>query len=83
MNAAAADAAKDAVACQKLIEAWPRDAGAKVLDLIGFRRSLIADTGRTYGMTVLPCPNGPEDSGFDGVVDTALFDTGRPLLIAP
>ena len=83
MNAAAADAATDAAACQTLIEAWPGNAGANVLDLIGSRRSLIAETGRTYGMTVLPCPNGPEGGGFDGIVDAALFETGRPILIAP
>ena len=83
MNAAAADAATDTAACQTLIEAWPGNAGANVLDLIGSRRSLIAETGRTYGMTVLPCPNGPEGGGFDGIVDAALFETGRPILIAP
>ena len=83
MTAAAADAATDAAACQTLIDAWPGNAGANVLDLIGSRRSLIAETGRTYGMTVLPCPNGPEGGGFDGIVDAALFETGRPILIAP
>ena len=83
MTAAAADAAADAAACQTLIDAWPGNAGAKVLDLIGSRRSLIAETGRTYGMTVLPCPNSPEGGGFDGIVDAALFETGRPILIAP
>lgn len=83
MEAAAAEAAADAAECQKLIAAWPDKGQAQVLDKTGPRRALIAETGRTYGMTILPCPNGPSGDGFEGIVDAALFETGRPVLIAP
>ena len=73
----------NAAACQGLIDAWPGAADAKVIDAMGSRRSLIAEIRRTYGMTVLPCPNAPDSGGFEGIVDAALFETGRPILIAP
>jgi len=57
--------------------------GTNVLDLVDSKRSVIAERSRTYGIIVLPCPNGPEGGSFDGIVDTALFETGRPILIAP
>lgn len=83
MDSAAADAAADVAECQALIDAWPGKDEAQILDMTGSRRTLIAKTGRAYGLSVLPCPNGPSGDGFEGIVDAALFETGRPVLIAP
>lgn len=58
MDSAAADAEVDAAACQAHVAAWSGHSAANVIEQVGARADLIAQNGRTYGMTVLPCPSG-------------------------
>lgn len=70
-----------ATAARSVFDAAKLGDGAAFKDVVGREGNVIAREGRAHAMTVLPC--GGITSGDTAAIGSALFETGRPTLIAP
>jgi len=61
----------------------PGEASATWLEDLGRAEGAIAHAGRLSDMMVMPRPDGDGGYGADSILNAALFETGRPVLIAP
>lgn len=81
IDAAEAGNAERTSAVRALFDAAPPGKGATLEAMTGRLADLIAREGRTHGMTLVSC--GGADPIDSETIDAALFETGRPVLIAP
>ena len=79
----AAEAAENAMAAEtrSLFAAGPLAGRATFVEATGRDDVFIAENGRLYGLVVLPAPD--LNDWEAGRIASALFETGRPTLIAP
>lgn len=61
----------------------PAPASAQWQELVGDRENLIARRGRTSDLIVFPHGNGEAVTAVQPVIEAALMDSGRPLLLVP
>ena len=69
------------VAAKAVFDAAPPGPGATFAAITGHESTVIAREGRTRGLTLMSCAGAAEDRG--AVVSAALFETGRPVMLAP
>jgi len=81
MDSAEADANAAAAAAKAVFDNWPASANASLTEMTGRITDVLGAMGRVHALTVLPC--GPVRDGVTEAIDTALFRTGRPALVAP
>lgn len=81
MASAEAAGNERAVVARALFDAQPPGENAAFVEATGREDSVIAREGRARAMTVLPC--GGVRDGDTQAIGAALFETGRPTLIAP
>ena len=72
---------QQAKASRRIFEAAKLGEKAEFFEVVGSEESVIAEQGKIRGMTVLPC--GRAGDGETEAISVALFETGRPVLIAP
>lgn len=70
-----------AVETRALFDAFPPGQNAAFIEAVGREDSIIAREGRTRALTVLPSSD--RSDGETLAIGAALFETGRPTLIAP
>lgn len=71
--------AERALAARTIFDAAALDDQATFLEVVGREEAVIAREGRARALTLLPCGGGGETQA----IGAALFETGRPALIAP
>ncbi len=81
MDQAEADASAAAAAAKAVFDGWPASANASLTEAMGHVADVLGQAGRVHGLTVLPC--GAQNDSVTEAIDTALFQTGRPALVAP
>jgi len=82
-SAAAAQAAAALFARLTEAEAVDVPAGASLVTLVGREEELVAARARLADLTVLPHPGREQDAAASDTLHAVLFDSGRPVLIAP
>lgn len=90
MRAAEARSAQLAAAARKQFESARAAAqtgsgrvSAELIEVVGQDRDHVAAFGRTSDLIVASRPNDPIGSRAAGVLEAALFETGRPVLVPP
>lgn len=81
MDSAEAAGDQAAALAKRIFDAWEAPNGAEFVEVVGGVADVVTRAGRAHGMTVLPC-GAPGDGGSEAI-DAALFESGRPTLIAP
>ena len=81
MDQAEADANAAAAAAKEVFDSWPPHAKASLTEQTGHVDAVLGAAGRVHGLTVLPC--GGSSDIVTEAIDAALFQTGRPALVAP
>ena len=79
-TAEAANQEREVVA-KALFDAAPPGEAATFAAATGHESTIIAREGRAHGLTLLSCAGAAEDRG--SIISAALFETGRPVLLAP
>mgnify|MGYP002628921522 CR=1 FL=1 len=78
MDSAEAAAEADAAAVRKAFASWKGDSAAQLSETVGRLENAVARIGRAHGLTVIS-----SSDGMRSAIDAALFETGRPVLLAP